>query len=145
MITDYSRKIELTGNNKNYCSICDCDYEAYVKTIFYKMPKILIIHPGRKNRGIKYDIRIHFEEKLDIKLSDNLKNKIISYNLIGKIYHYGGIGYAGHYIAYYKIDDIWYEFDDSKILKIDINKITGEGILLFVYEKLKIESKPYFN
>ena len=55
------------------------------------------------------------------------------------INQYGGMGYAGHYIAYCKIDDIWYEFDDSKILKIDINKITGEGILLFVYEKLKIE------
>ena len=100
------------------------------------MPEILIIHPGRKNKGIKYDIRIDFEEKLNIKLSENLTKEKIEYNLIGIIYHLGGIGYEGHNIAYCKKNDNWYKFNDDKVTKLDdIKNITGEGIILLVYQK----------
>ena len=135
MITDYSRNIELNGKNKNYCSICDCDYNASSRNIFYELPKILIIHPERKNQGIKFYASIDFEEQLDIKLSEHLKNKKISYTLIGIIYHIFSVGYKGHNIAICKIKDDWLQFNDYMISKINIKDVKGNGVLLLVYEK----------
>jgi ubiquitin C-terminal hydrolase len=70
-----------------------------------------------------------------------MEGKEIEYNLIGIIYDYGAIGYIGHNIAYCKRNNIWYEFDDDLIRKIDINKISGRGILLFIYEKKMMKNK----
>ena len=134
MLDDYSRDIQLTGNNKNYCLFCEGDYDAYCRNTFYEMPEILIIHPGRENKGLKFNIRIDFEENIKIKLSDNLKREI-SYNLLGIIYHLGGIGYNGHNIAICKIGENWYEFNDSNVSIIDINDLNGSGILLLIYQK----------
>ena len=135
MLNDYSKKINLTGININFCSFCDCQYDAYSNIAFYEMPEILIIHPGRKKRGIKYNIKIDFSESLTIKSSDNLRNKFITYNLIGIIYHFGLSGYVGHNVAFCKINNIWYNFDDSKVSKIDIKSFSGEGILFLIYQK----------
>lgn len=135
MIFDYCQYRNLYGKNKNYCLLCNGDYNAYCRNMFYKMPEILILHPGRKNFGTKYNIRIDFNEKLNIQLSENLGNKIIIYTLIGIIYHLGIEGYIGHNISYCKIKDIWYEFDDNRISKIDLSTISGEGILFLIYQK----------
>ena len=137
MLDDFSRKIQLIGRNRNYCSICKDEYNAYTRNIFYEMPEILIIHPGRTNKGIKYNIIIDFSEKIKIKLGDNfnLKTQEIKYNLIGLIYHFGGSGYSGHNIAYCKIMDKWYEFDDERVSPIDFKNIKGEGIILLIYQK----------
>ena len=136
MINDYNRNKYLTGKSQNYCLICKNFYDAYSKNSFYELPEILIVYPGRKKYGIKYNIEIIFEEKLNIKLSDNLDNKIITYNLIGILYHLGGIGYSGHNIAYCKIKNNWYEFNDSVVTEIDIRDISGKGVLLLIYQKL---------
>ena len=135
MLIDYSRYIPLKGKNKNFCLLCKGDYDAYCRNILYKMPEILIIHPGRKNKGIKYDIKIGFKEILKVKLSENLNNNnILIYNLIGIIYHLGIEGYTGHNKAYCKINKIWYEFNDNLISQIDLNSISGEGILFLIYQ-----------
>ena len=137
MFEDYSRKIELTGRNKNYCSICENDYDGYCYNMFYETPKIFIIHPSRKSKGIKYNIPIEFEDTINIKIKNqNGKINTIFYNLIGLIYHFGTNGYGGHNIAYCKRHKEWYEFNDSKKpRKIDIKTISGEGALLFIYQK----------
>ena len=72
---------------------------------------------------------------MNIKLSDHLDIKIETYNLIGLIYHLWGVGYTGHNIAYCKIKDNWYCFNDSVVYKIDIRTISGDGVLLFIYQK----------
>ena len=135
MFEDYSRKIELTGRNKNYCSICEKDYDGYCYNMFYETPKIFIIHPSRKSKGIKYNIPIEFEDTINIKIKKNGEIKTVFYNLIGLIYHFGTNGYGGHNIAYCKRHKEWYEFNDSKIpKKINIKTISGEGALLFIYQ-----------
>ena len=135
MLEDYSRKIQLEGNNKNYCEFCDGEFNAYSRNIFYELPKILIIHPGRTNKGTKFNIKIEFKEEITISLSEKLEKQKIQFNLIGIIYHFGGCGHNGHNISYCKIGDVWYSFNDSKISKIDINEINGEGILLLIYQQ----------
>ena len=105
--------------------------------MFYETPKIFIIHPSRKSKGIKYNIPIEFEDTINIKIKNqNGKINTIFYNLIGLIYHFGTNGYGGHNIAYCKRHKEWYEFNDSKKpRKIDIKTISGEGALLFIYQK----------
>ena len=145
MINDYTKENIINGKNENYCLKCQDFSEAKLKHNFYKLPGILIICPGRKNKGIKYNIEINFEEKIKIKLSQNIGGKEIEYNLIGIIYHYGAIGYIGHNIAYCKRNNIWYEFDDDYIRKIDINDISGKGILLFIYQNDEEDLKFNYN
>ena len=139
MLDDYTaeKNLESNGKSKNFCLNCNNFYDAFSKIEFYDLPEILFIYPGRKKTGIKYDIRIDFKEQLEIKLSENKNNEIITYKLIGIIYHLGGVGYSGHNIAYCKRKDIWYEFNDNIVSKIyDIKDISGKGILLFIYEKI---------
>ena len=131
MLTDFSKNIQLTGNN---CLNCNRNYYAYCRNVLYEMPKFLIIHPERKNKGIKYDIRIDYEEKLNIKISENLGKEKIEYNLIGIIYHYITTKNEKHNIAYCKKGDCWYEFNDHIISLINIEDISGEGIILLIYE-----------
>ena len=134
MFEDYSRKIQLTGKNKNYCTICEKDYDGYCYNVFYETPKIFIIHPSRKSKGIKYNIPIDVEETININIKQNGKKTTISYNLIGLIYHFGTSGYGGHNIAFCKKGNEWYEFNDSLTKKKNIKTISGEGVLLFVYQ-----------
>ena len=134
MIEDYSKEQNLIKKN-NYCLICKDYHEAKSKNVFYKLPSILIIYPGRKNYGVKYNIKINFERELSIELSKNLDNKIISYNLISIIYHLGSCGEKGHNVALCNKNDIWFMFNDSEITIIDISSISGEGILLLIYQQ----------
>ena len=135
MIIDYNKKKFIKDKSQNYCLICNDYNEAVSKNDFYQLPEILIIYPGRKKQGIKYNITINFEEQLNIQLSNNLYNEIITYNLFGLVYHIGGVGYSGHNIAYCKIKDNWYCFNDSETSKINIRDISGNGVLLFFYQK----------
>ena len=134
MIDDYTREHNLTKKS-NYCLICRDYSEAKSTNVFYKLPIILIIYPGRKNYGVKYNININFEKELNIRVNNKLENKIISYNLIAIIYHLGSCGEKGHNIALCKKNDVWYMFNDSEISIINISKISGEGILLLIYQQ----------
>lgn len=60
----------------------------------------------------------------------------ISYQLIGFIYHYDISCYDGHNIAYCKKGDFLYENNDSLVTEVEINKISGKGIILFIFEKI---------
>ncbi len=144
MFKDYEKKIEMTGRNQNYCSNCG-KYDAYCQTFLYEMPQFLIIHPARKSKGIRFTVEILFNEKnlnnlnttLNVTqyISKNMKEKEISYELIGIIYHYGLTGYDGHNIAYCKKGNSWYEFNDSIVEKMENIQISGKGIIIFIFQK----------
>ena len=136
MFEDYEKKIEMKGNNKNYCSICEDEYNAYCQTFFYETPKILIIHPARNNKGPTYSAKLKFNEIINLTpyLSKNISKRIF-YNLSGLIYHFGTSGYGGHNIAYCKKKDQWYEINDSSVEKYSFSDIDTKGVILLVYKK----------
>jgi hypothetical protein len=113
-------------------------YMIKAKNVFYKLPTLLINYTGRKNYGVKYNIKINFEKELSIELSKNLENKIISYNLISIIYYLRSCGEKRHNAALCNKNDILFMFNDSEIIIIDISTISGEGILLLIYQQSKI-------
>ena len=140
MLMDYEKEIKMEGNNKNYCSICEDEYDAIYQNFFYETPEILIIHPARKNKGNTYSVDINFEETIDLTpyLSKNIKKKLkIVYELFGIIYHTGTSGYGGHNFSFCKIKNNWYEFNDSNIRQVSFDEIMGKGVILMFYKKKK--------
>ena len=136
MIDDFSKETYIEKKN-NYCLNCKDYNDGKSRNVFYKLPSILIIYPGRKNNGIKSNTKISFEEDLRIKEIANLESTIILYDLIGIIYHLKEDGQKGHNVAICKKQNSWYLFNDHKIsqVEIDITNFSGEGILLLVYKK----------
>jgi len=60
---------------------------------------------------------------VNTKINNELKIEEDNYNLIGAILHRGETQQGGHYISIKKINNIWYEINDSFVIEIsDINK-----------------------
>ena len=84
-----------------YCNICRFSYPAYSVSKIINCPKTLIINLNR-GRGIEFNVKIIFEEYMD------LRNFVINpdspyyYELKGVISHFGSNDEGGHFIAFCK-------------------------------------------
>ena len=115
---------QLDINNKITCNFCGLSNRAFKKTLFWKTPKILVIHIKRFGNGqqknttnINYPIR-------DLDLSDYIDPESpyklnCKYDLMGVNIHLS-LGLeeninAGHYISYVKsmMNYKWYMYNDS--------------------------------
>ena len=69
--------------------------------------------------SIKKEAIVYFQDIIDLKeYYDNESIlKDLKYQLFGIINHVGSINY-GHYYSIIKLDNNWYEFNDSNIKKI---------------------------
>ena len=103
----------------------------------WKFPKILIIHLKRfKNDGTKINNLIDFPiDNLDLTkyCVGYDKNKSI-FSLIGICNHIGNNN-SGHYFAYCKKNDVWYNFDDNNVSVIDSNKLITKNAYCLFYKK----------
>ena len=92
-------------------------------------PKTLIINLNR-GRGIEFDVKVAFEEYLD------LQNFIINpdspnyYELKGVISHFGSNDEGGHFIAFCKNNDncYWYKFNDEIVDKCSFEDVLTQGM-----------------
>ena len=68
----------------------------------------------------KNNAKLLFEDTIDLKefYDNDDKQQLSKYKLFGIINHVGNLNY-GHYYSYIKIENEWYEFNDSNIFKID--------------------------
>ena len=105
----------FTGENKNYCNICQQLYDSiYISKIFIS-PNILVIILNR-GRGNIYDVKLDFSEIIDITqfvIQTDIPQLI--YNLYGVITHIGESGPNAHFVASCKspIDNKWYRYNDA--------------------------------
>lgn len=85
------------------------------------MPPILIINLKRfKNAKSKVQSLVHFPVNgLDIAsyVTGEQRETLSYYNLVGLTLHHGNLD-NGHYMAYCKSGDYWYEFNDEKVTPI---------------------------
>jgi len=67
-------------------------------------------------------------------LNDKIKDKFkTEYNLMGIVNHTGNV-FGGHYFSYIKnFNDKWYEFNDTKVSEISINKLVGNKNYCLIY------------
>ena len=118
----YSQKREsLTGDNRNYCNICQQLYDSIYTSKIFISPYILIIILDRGKGNIN-DVKLNFSEIIDITQFIIKKDspKLI-YNLYGVISHIMQSGPNLHFVASCKspIDNKWYKYDDAFINPIN--------------------------
>ena len=151
----YQRKEKFTGENKNYCNLCQQFYDAFFYTKIFYSPNVLIIILNRGKDNI-YDVKLEFQENINIDEYDfdkNMHNNAI-YDLYGVISNIVEFGSSSHFIANCKspIDNNWYRFDDSNVSQInniqqDVIEFGTPHILFYKKQKYRKDffSKYKFN
>ena len=113
----YNQQQELfTGENKNYCNICNSLNDSNYTSLIFSFPIVLILILNR-GKGNIHKIKLDFQEQIDITDFAQAKksNERLIYNLIGVITHIGESGPNAHFVASCKspINNKWYRFNDS--------------------------------
>ena len=118
---DYERKENLMdGTNMMYCNYCRVTCNSKMSTHLCTGPEILIIILNR-GKGKQFDVKINFDEQLNLSNYIYMKNTGCFYNLIGVITHIGQNGMGGHFIAYCKnpIFNTWNKYNDSIVSPVN--------------------------
>ena len=136
----YNQKNDLfTGDNKNYCKICNQLYDSVRTNKIYTSPNVLILILNR-GKGNIYDVKLNFDLTIDISDFVLSKDGKQIYNLYGVITLLGKSGPNAHFVASCKspVDGIWYRYNDALVDPIkDLQKDMfnfGTPYILF-YEK----------
>eukprot|EP01004_Peranema_trichophorum_P010324 NODE_9100_length_620_cov_30.122736_g8472_i0.p1 GENE.NODE_9100_length_620_cov_30.122736_g8472_i0~~NODE_9100_length_620_cov_30.122736_g8472_i0.p1 ORF type:complete len:159 (-),score=23.76 NODE_9100_length_620_cov_30.122736_g8472_i0:142-573(-) len=120
-----------------YCPRCKEHKQAYKEMRIWKMPQHLVIHLKR----FEYDTR--FGQKLEHLVEFPFENfqpgrwsaqgaqEESQYDLYAVCNHSGGT-LGGHYTAYCKHNDTWYNFNDNWVSPTSLSSIvSSEAYLLF--------------
>lgn len=128
---------KLSAMNSWYCNVCKEQKEAVKKTNICRVPPLLILNLKRfKNAKQKTQSLVHFPiNGLDMAayVTGEQKETLEHYNLAGVTCHHGNLE-SGHYVAYAKNGDYWYEFNDEKVTPVlnpDPEIITSAAYNLF--------------
>ena len=131
------------SEEKIKCPCCNTN-TLLIRKSFCELPKIFIFV---LSRGInaKFDCKINFKSKIDMKSYYKPINKInkdnIIYELIGATFAYDWYKGTGHTVAFcksfktYAKNSLYYVFNDSQVRLTDINEIEGKTPYLLFYER----------
>jgi ubiquitin C-terminal hydrolase len=99
-----------------FCKRCNQLSEVINISKLFNAPNILIIILNR-GKGNAYNMKIEFDEVIDVTDYIEYKQNKVIYNLYGVVTHLGKNGDEGHFIAICKnlIDNTWYKYNDSDI------------------------------
>ncbi|OMP14224.1 Peptidase C19, ubiquitin carboxyl-terminal hydrolase 2 [Corchorus olitorius] len=126
-----------------YCPGCKDHRQASKKLDLWRLPEILVIHLKRfsYSRFLKNKLETYVDFPIDdLDLSDYIayKNGELSnrYMLYAVSNHYGSMG-GGHYTAFvHHGGGRWYEFDDSHVYPIGLEKIKTSAAYLLFYRRV---------
>jgi len=129
--------------NDYYCNICNRQTNSTFTTYSSVLPNIIIIILNR-GVGIQYDIKITFEENIELKKFVEFLSDECMYELIGVVTHYGESSANGHFISrcISPIDGKWYSYNDALIDEIgyfDKNKFCGGHPYILFYKKINFK------
>ena len=114
-----------------YCNSCHNNNSTAISfTRYIYSPKVLIINLNR-GKGIQYDVKINFEEIIDIK-NFVFNQSPYKYELMGVICHFGESSMSGHFIAFCKHfsykGDKWYKFNDAFVDECTFDDVKNSGM-----------------
>ena len=137
---DYDRKYNfMCGENSLYCINCKINCNGSMMTYLVTGPEILILILNR-GKGIEFDVRINFQENLNLYNYIEYKDTGYNYKLIGVITHIGESSMSGHFIAYCKdpIIEKWFKYNDAIVTEvIDFNEVINFAMpYLLFYQKI---------
>ncbi|CAG9329694.1 unnamed protein product [Blepharisma stoltei] len=116
------------------CERCKSRVFATKKLSFSKAPSALIIQLKRfRSLGgaQKLDQNCKFHKNLD--LSPFCEEKA-EYKLVGVGVHHGSI-LSGHYTAFCKRGNFWYEFDDASCNKVSLKEVLAQNAYVIIYRR----------
>jgi ubiquitin carboxyl-terminal hydrolase 4/11/15 len=135
-----------------YCPSCKEHRQAFKQIQLMKLPRYLIIQLKRfKNETTFYYGNSKNSEEVDFPLHNLNMNKYIKqcnnnnnnntsntsyvYDLFAISQHYG-ISFGGHYTAFIKHNNTWYDFDDETVRQVHSGSLVSSNAYLLFY-KLK--------
>jgi ubiquitin C-terminal hydrolase len=138
----------LSGADAFFCRRCGQHEPCYKRTVFFRAPKVLVVHLKRFNfsfvRRSKITTSISFPlHGLDIRPFMDPSSPFASepginaYRCVAVSNHSGSLG-GGHYTAHALNcdDNSWYLFNDSRVSKASSGHISGADayLLFFVHD-----------
>jgi len=130
----------LEGDDAYYCERCDNKVNAKKRVTIKMMPNYLLFILKR----FKYDyktaqkekINDHYAFPLDLDMKEysrefNKEENIYPkeyylYSLKGVVLHMG-TAESGHYTSLIRTDNNWYEFNDTRVIEFDFNRLPEEA------------------
>ena len=114
---EYEKKITyMSGQNAMHCNYCQRTCNSSMCTVLTTGPEVLIIILNR-GKGIEFNVKIIFDERLNLNNYIQFGNTGVNYELIGVITHLGDSSMSGHFIAYCKspISKTWFQYNDAMV------------------------------
>jgi len=143
-LKEYCREETLADAEKWYCSRCKDHKCASKKFDIWSTPEILIIQIKRFHqigyRRDKITTLVDFPIKgldtSELCVDGNVKGESRHYDLFAVSNHMGGIG-GGHYTAYARNPDsnIWYEFNDKSVSRVNESEIVTAAAYVLFYRR----------
>ena len=127
---EYNRRCDTYPSY--YCNSCNNNNSTAISfTRYLYSPKVLIINLNR-GKGIQYNVKINFEEYIDIRNFVYCIKSPYKYELMGVICHFGESSMSGHFIAFCKHftlkGDKWYKFNDAFVEECTFNDVKTSGM-----------------
>ena len=115
-----------------YCNVCNNNNSTAISfTRFLYTPRVLVINLNR-GKGIQFNVKINFDEFIDIKNFVVAKESPYKYELTGVICHFGESGMGGHFIAFCKHftyqGSKWYKFNDAFVEECTFDDVKTKGM-----------------
>jgi len=124
-------------SDKYFCEFCQAKTKSQKETKVLTHPNVLVLFLKRfRYNKVSSKISTPVQLPLELNLEEFLKEKTpCFYSLKSFVSHSGGVR-GGHYIAYCKVGENWFEFNDSKVNKISEEKVLEKEAYIVFYEKV---------
>jgi ubiquitin carboxyl-terminal hydrolase 8 len=127
LFVEYLKKEKVADpGNLYFCDNCKSEEVSERKISISILPRVLIITLKRyTDTGTKILSDVKYDQEIYIRINETIKK----YNLTSVVHHFGNL-YDGHYTSSIKINEKWYNIDDSSISE-DHSKDNSSAYILF--------------
>ena len=132
-IEDFISSFELQETAIDRCSYCKTKRLSYSSIGFLTGPKVLIISLERE-KHLKLNIKLNFDENLDLNDFIYYKNMKYKYQLIGVVTKINNKNFIA-FCKSYK-DNNWYKYNDSIVTKSSFKEIRVSEIPYLLFYSL---------
>ncbi|EFP03103.1 CRE-USP-3 protein [Caenorhabditis remanei] len=135
----FFQKELLEKGEKPECSKCKSKQTCSKQMFIKKLPDVLCLHIKRfRDNGGKIDTLIEFPMaglSVDDFLTEDSDEPPCVYDLQSIIVHIGYGCSSGHYIAFGRRGQKWYQFDDTVVKPVDTSLVSKQKAYVLMYTK----------
>ena len=128
LFVEYLKKEKVIDkDNLYFCGTCKSEEVSDRKISLNILPNVLIITLKRyTDTGTKIISDVKYDQELHIRMNEN----IVKYTLTSIVHHFGNL-YDGHYTSSVKVNEKWYNIDDSSISEKNTKDDNSSAYILF--------------